>query len=71
MNLQLILDPNDIVILTAYLELSLASPKKTLPKEALDDAGCKVLLLDGDFELKEGDELKLGLVTEVVVRAAH
>jgi len=49
----------------------LASPKKALPKEALDDAGCKVLLLDGDFELKEGDELKLGLVTEVVVRAAH
>jgi hypothetical protein len=49
----------------------LASTKKTLPIEALNDAGCKVLLLDGDFELEEGDELKLGLVTEVVVRAAH
>ena len=45
--------------------------KQTLPIEALNDAGCQVLLLDGDFELEEGDELKLGLVTEVVVRAAH
>jgi hypothetical protein len=55
----------------AYLKLCLASTKKTLPIEALNDAGCQVLLLDRDFELKEGDELKLGLVTKVVVRAAH
>jgi hypothetical protein len=40
-----------IDMLGAYLELSLASPKKALPKEALKDTGCQVLFLDGDFEL--------------------